>query len=232
MSSLSRSAFSPALPTAMTTRPQLASSPAKAVLTSGELAIDSAMRLARLARGGAGDAHLDELARALAVAHDLLGEIEQHLVERARNAARRGSAASAISGRRASAAPVANISSVSEVEVSLSTVMQLNELCTRLRQQRLQGRRRDRRVGEDERQHRRHVGRDHAGALGDPVDRHFPLADLRPCAVATLGNVSVVMIALAASISASGLAPATSLSSARAMRPASRGSPITPVEAR
>src|SRR5271169_4706526 len=44
--SLSRSAGSPALPTAMTTRPQLASSPAIAVFTSGELAIDMAMRRA------------------------------------------------------------------------------------------------------------------------------------------------------------------------------------------
>ena len=44
--SLSRSAFSPDLPTAMTTRPQFASSPAMAVLTSGELAIDKPIRLA------------------------------------------------------------------------------------------------------------------------------------------------------------------------------------------
>ena len=41
MRSLSRSARSPDLPTAMTMRPQLASSPAIAVLTSGELATDS-----------------------------------------------------------------------------------------------------------------------------------------------------------------------------------------------
>src|SRR5262244_1880910 len=54
--SRSRSAGSPALPTAMTTRPQLASSPAIAVLTSGELAID--------------------------VAGDLLGEILEHALER------------------------------------------------------------------------------------------------------------------------------------------------------
>src|ERR1017187_4640101 len=44
--SLSRSVGSPALPTAITTRPQLASSPAIAVFTSGELAIDMAMRRA------------------------------------------------------------------------------------------------------------------------------------------------------------------------------------------
>src|ERR1700712_4088280 len=41
--SLSRSAGSPALPTAITTQPQLASSPAIAVFTSGEFAIDIAI---------------------------------------------------------------------------------------------------------------------------------------------------------------------------------------------
>ena len=43
MESLSRSAASPALPTAMTTRPQFGSSPAIAVFTSGELAMESAI---------------------------------------------------------------------------------------------------------------------------------------------------------------------------------------------
>ena len=46
IASRSRSAGSPALPTAITTRPQLASSPAIAVFTSGELAIDIAIRRA------------------------------------------------------------------------------------------------------------------------------------------------------------------------------------------
>ena len=206
MSSLSRSAFSPALPTAMTMRPQLASSPAMAVLTSGELAIDSAMRLAALREAAPSTRDLDELARALAVAHHLLREVEQHLVERApergRGAGRRRRRSRA---RRACAAPVANSSSVSEVEVSLSTVMALNERVDRLRQQRLQRRRGDRRVGEDEGQHGRHVGRDHAGALGDAVDRHLRVAELRVRG-GDLGKVSVVMIARAASISASGLA--------------------------
>ena len=44
--SLSRLAGSPALPTAITTRPQLASSPAIAVFTSGEFATDIAIRRA------------------------------------------------------------------------------------------------------------------------------------------------------------------------------------------
>src|SRR5215470_9153594 len=70
--SLSRSAFSPALPTAMTTRPQLASSPAIAVFTSGELAIESAILRAE---------DFDQLARALAVAGDLLRQIGEDGVE-------------------------------------------------------------------------------------------------------------------------------------------------------
>src|SRR5262245_41652380 len=47
IASLSRSAGSPALPTAITTRPQLASSPAIAVFTSGEFAIGIAILRAR-----------------------------------------------------------------------------------------------------------------------------------------------------------------------------------------
>ena len=46
-------------------------------------------------------------------------------------------------------------------------------------QQRLQRRRRHRRVGEDEGEHRRHVGRDHPGALGDAVDRDLDAAEDR-----------------------------------------------------
>jgi hypothetical protein len=50
-------------------------------------------------------------------------------------------------------------------------------------------------------------------------------------AVATLGKVSVVMIARAASIRPSGLALAASLPRTAAILPLSSGSPITPVEA-
>ncbi len=44
--------------------------------------------------------------------------------------------------------------------------------------QRLQGRRRDGRIGEDEAQHRRHVRGDHAGALAEAVDRDGDTVDL------------------------------------------------------
>jgi hypothetical protein len=66
----------------MTTRPQLASSPAIAVLTSGELATDSAIRFADAFDFAPVDPDLDELPRALAVAHHLMGEIEEQVVER------------------------------------------------------------------------------------------------------------------------------------------------------
>jgi hypothetical protein len=65
--------------------------------------------------------------------------------------------------------------------------MALKERSTICLQQRLQRRRGDRRVGEDEGQHGRHVGRDHAGALGDAVDRDLGVAELAR-AVATLGR--------------------------------------------
>ena len=91
------------------------------------------MRLAALRGFGALDADLDELARALAVAHDLMGEIEQHLVERAAEGgeARVGGVGD-LGAPRLAAAPVANSSSVSEVEVSLSTVIALKLRCTAL----------------------------------------------------------------------------------------------------
>ena len=65
------------------------------------------------------------------------------------------------------ALPVAKASTVSLVEVSLSTVMQLKVSLVGGGQQLLQERRLDRRVGEDVAEHRRHVGRDHAAALDD-----------------------------------------------------------------
>ena len=88
---------------------------------------------------------------------------------------------------------------VSVVEVSPSTVIAVEDLSAARRQQRLQRRRRDLRVGEDEAQHRRHVGRDHAGALGDAGDRDRARRRSWPCASAPFGKVSVVMIARAAS---------------------------------
>ena len=66
---------------------------------------------------------------------------------------------------------------MSEVEVSPSTVMAVEALRDAARQQRLQHRRRQGSVGEQECEHGRHVGRDHAGALGDAVDGDAPPGD-------------------------------------------------------
>ena len=125
----------------MTTRPQLASSPAIAVLTSGELAIDMRDAARRLLRHRALDHDLDELARAFAVARHLFGEIGQHGVERfaERHQARVAGAGDA--RRAARAAPVAKASSVSEVEVSPSMVTALKVSVDAFAQQRLQRRR-------------------------------------------------------------------------------------------
>jgi len=72
-------------------------------------------------------------------------EIEQHFIERARNASKPAVIGLSMSGApRAAAAPVANSSSVSDVEVSLSTVIAVERAPHRSRQQRLQGVRADR----------------------------------------------------------------------------------------
>ena len=57
------------------------------------------------------------------------------------------------------------------VDVSPSTVMRLKLASAASRTSDCNARRRDHRVGGDEAQHRRHVGSDHAGALGDAADR-------------------------------------------------------------
>ena len=76
IASRSRSAFSPDLPIAMTMRPQLASSPAMAVLTSGELAIGERNPARRPVVLGAGHRDLDQLLGAFAVLHHLERQIE------------------------------------------------------------------------------------------------------------------------------------------------------------
>ena len=88
---------------------------------------------------------------------------------------------------RLAAAPVANSSSVSLVEVSLSTVTALKVLSVAADSSACSTGSRDRRVGRDEGQHRRHVGRDHAGALGDAVDGDVDVAEPDACAVANFG---------------------------------------------
>ena len=102
-----------------------------AVLTSGELAMARATVLGVGVRGGAGDAHLDELGRPLAVADHLQREVEEHRLAAPREGRPRPVASTP-------EAPVAATSSVSEVEVSLSTVMRLKVRSHGRRDDRLQ----------------------------------------------------------------------------------------------
>ena len=125
MARRSRSAGSPALPTAITTRPQLASSPAMAVLTSGELAIACATRKALSS----------ETAPSTVTVTSLLAPSPSRTTSRASSCSTSPSVSAKIAARGSSAElmasmgalPVAKTRQVSEVEVSLSTVTALNE---------------------------------------------------------------------------------------------------------
>jgi hypothetical protein len=85
-------------------------------------------------------------------------------------------------------------------------------------------------VGEDEGQHGRHVGRDHARALEEAVDgdRRSPILAWR---VASLGKVSVVMIARGARHQLSSPRALDHARTTAAIFSQSSGWPITPVEA-
>ena len=95
--------------------------------------------------------------------------------------------------------PVAASSTVSLVEVSPIDRDAVERLVRRRLDQRLQHRRRDLRIGEDEDKHGAHIGRDHAGALGDADDVHRRARRSAPALAEPFGKVSVVMMARAAS---------------------------------
>ncbi len=120
--------------------------------------------------------------------------------------------------------------SVSEVEVSLSTVMQLNERSTDLASIACSA---GAAIAASVKTKASMVAI--SGAIM-PAPLAMPLmttsaSPILTRAVATLGKVSVVMIARAASIRPSGLALAASSPRTAAILPPSSGSPITPVEA-
>src|SRR5216683_1685883 len=131
--SLSRLAGSPALPTAITTRPQLASSPAIAVFTSGEFATDIAIFRAE-AFETAPSTMISTSLRAPSPSRATCSDRSASTSRKAlAKAFRRGSLARLIFGAPfAAAAPVAKASSVSEVEVSPSIVMALKVSSTPL----------------------------------------------------------------------------------------------------
>ena len=123
---LSRSTGSSARPTAMTIRPQLASSPAKAVLTSGLSQMVRAILRAEAAVSAPVTVTLMNFRRALAVADQLLGQVQQHLLQLVAEVGQPAVAGAA--DRGAPDAPVANSSRVSLVERSPSTVTALKVL--------------------------------------------------------------------------------------------------------
>ena len=98
--------------------------------------------------------------------------------------------------------PVAASSSVSLVEVSPSTVMQL-KIAGRPGSGAPAGSRPESGVGRHEGQHCRHVGAIMPEPFGDAVDGDHSLADHRRARSPVSGKVSVVMMAAAASAQAS-----------------------------
>ncbi len=150
------------------------------------------------------DVDLDELGRAFAVAHDLQARSRSTPSSAARNSASRRSVGACDRGaprRRCAGREQQQRVGGRGVAVDGDGV---EGVATPREMQRLQHGAGNRRVGEDEGQHRRHVRRDHARALGDAVDGDGACRRCCAVAVATLGKVSVVMIALAASNQRSG----------------------------
>ena len=230
--SLSRLAGSPALPTAITTRPQLASSPAIAVFTSGEFAIDIAIFRAD-ALVVAPSTMISTSFRAPSPSRATCSERSASTSRNALvNAFSRGSLARLIFGAPLAAAePVANASRVSDVEVSLSMVTALKVSSTPLLSS-------DCSTADDSGASVK--TNDSMVAMSGmimPAPLAMPLMVTLALpsftvAVATFGKVSVVMIALAALIQSPGCAASASVASTPSNFVASSGSPITPVEAR
>src|SRR3981081_855125 len=230
--SLSRLAGSPALPTAITTRPQLASSPAIAVFTNGELATDIAILRA----------DVFDIAPSTMISTSFRAPSPSRATCSARSAStarkalakafRRGSPGRVILGAPlAAAVPVANASSVSDVEVSPSMVTALKVSSTPLFNSDCNA---PAVIGASVNTNASMVAM--SGAI---MPAPFAMALIVTLAlpsftvaVATFGKVSVVMMALAAPIQSPGAAVSARVPSTPLNLVASSGSPITPVEAR
>ena len=124
------------------------------------------------ARASASSTAPDDLARdqgrgALAVGRLLAGEVAGHGLDRPPELGRLGVPAAT---GAAPAAPEASRNTVSFVEVSPSTLSWSHVRAARRPEQAVERRRVDRRIGQDDREHRRHPGMDHPDALGDARD--------------------------------------------------------------
>ena len=227
MLSLSRSAGSPAFPTAITTRPQFASWPAIAVFTKGELAMLSAIRFA--------DPSLSAPSTVTAMNLDAPSPSRTTRWASFRHtslSARRKSAAPSSSLDETGslpAAPVANANTVSLVEVSPSTVMQLklaSQACTSAC---------CRKPGATAASVKMKPSMVAMSGAIMPLPLTIPATVTgRPpsvqVATAPLAKVSVVPIVVAASSHAHGAAAKAASNPASALSIGS-GTPITPVEA-
>ena len=230
--SLSRLAGSPALPTAITTRPQLASSPAIAVFTSGEFATDIAIRRAEVL-DTAPSTMISTSLRAPSPSRATCSDKSASTARKALvNAFRRGSLARLIFGAPpAAAAPVAKASRVSDVEVSPSMVTALKVSSTPLFRSDCSA---PAEIGASVKTKASMVAMSGAimpAPLAMPLIVTLALPSFT-VAVATFGKVSVVMIALAALIHSPEAACSASVPNTPSNLVASSGSPITPVEAR
>src|SRR6266567_3534651 len=215
--SLSRLAGSPALPTAITTRPQLASSPAIAVFTSGELATDIA-----ILRADAFDtAPSTMISTSLRAPSPSRATCSARLASTARNAfanaLRRGSLARLILGAPCAAAePVAKASKVSDVEVSPSMVTALKVSSTLLLSSDCSA----------------------PAATGASVNTNASMVAMSgaimpaPLAMPLIVTFALPSFTVAAATHSPGAACSASVPSTPLNLVASNGSPITPVEAR
>ena len=170
------------LPMAIATRPQFGSAPWTAVLTSGELTIALATRLAwARSRAPSTTTSISVSAPSPSRAICLVSD-----------SATAPSAASSSSPSTGPAAPLASTTAVSLVDVSVSMLTQLNVRSTTRRKRGVELVRVDVGVGQQHGDHRRHVGLDHPDALGD-ADDAAPVRR-RPSPRPPWRTVSVVMI--------------------------------------
>jgi len=160
----------------MTTRPQLASPPAMAVFTRGELAIANPTRRADSSLSAPLTSMRISFLRAFAVTNDLKRKIKQKGVKFPAEVPQTP-ITRFCDVRMGGTFPVAKTRRVSFVEVSPSTVIALNEFRTPDERSSWSNRRGKVRVRENKSQERRHVGRDHAGTLGNAIDGHAVIFD-------------------------------------------------------
>ena len=165
----SMSVSSEHLPTAIATRPQFGSAPCTAVFTSGELTIDFATRRAWASSRAPLTVTVDQLGGALAVARELAGQVQADRTDGGSSRPTSTGPAGAVGEHRGGVGGGGVGVDRQRVEGPLDHPAEQGV-------QRAGG---HGGVGEEERQHRRHVRLDHADALGDADDGGAPTGRAR-----------------------------------------------------